>query len=113
MLQRNLRLRQRSLFRKVFAQGKSFSGKYVIIYVAEGPSKFGFVASKKVGTAVERNRAKRLMREVIRLNLDKIKENTQIICIARASIKGVSYSQVENSLLQSLRKAKVLKDSSN
>lgn len=109
MLQRNLRLRQKSLYRKVFAQGKSFSGKYVVIYISEGPSKFGFIASKKVGNAVMRNRAKRLMREVIRRHLDEIKENVQLICIARASLKGVSYTEVETSFLQTLRRAKVLK----
>ncbi|MEL1134887.1 ribonuclease P protein component [Desulfitobacterium sp. THU1] len=109
MLQRNLRLRQKSLFKKVFAQRKSFSGKYVVVYVAEGPSKFGFIASKKVGNAVVRNRAKRLMREVIRRHLLEIKENTQIICIARSSIKGVSYSEVENSLVKSLYRAKAIK----
>lgn len=108
MLKRNLRLRQKSLYRQVFAEGKSFSGKYVVVYLSEGPSKFGFIASKKVGNAVTRNRAKRLMREVIRRHLIEFKDNVQIICIARASIKGVSYSQVENSLLQTLKKAKIM-----
>lgn len=108
MLKRNLRLREKSLYKKVFAQGRSFSGRYVVIYITEGPSKFGFIASKKVGNSVIRNRAKRLMREVIRLHLLEIKENTQVICIARSSIKGVSYSQVENTFLQTLKKAKVI-----
>lgn|SRR5690554_916259 len=108
MLKRSLRLRQKSLYQRVFAHGKSYSGKYVVIYVAQGPAKFGFIASKKVGNAVVRNRAKRLMREVIRRHLPEIKENTQIICIARSSIRGVSYAEVERSILKSLERAKVL-----
>jgi ribonuclease P protein component len=109
MLQRNLRLREKTLFKKVFAQGKSFSGKYVVVYISEGPSKIGFIASKKVGNSVVRNRAKRLMREVIRLHLSELKPNMQIICIARASLKGVSYFQVENTMLQTLSKAKIFR----
>lgn len=109
MLPRKLRLREKSLYRAVFAHARSFSGKYVVIYIKEGPSRFGFIASKKVGNAVVRNRAKRLMREVIRLHLSEIQDNTQIICIARASIRGVSYSMVENTLLQTLRKAKIIR----
>lgn len=108
MLRRNLRLREKSLYKKVFAQGKSFSGKYVVVYVTEGPTKFGFIASKKVGNSVIRNRAKRLMREVIRLHILEIKKDTQVICIARSSIKGVSYLQVENTFLQTLKKARVI-----
>lgn len=109
MLAQNLRLRHKKDYNLVFAQGKSFSNRYVVLYIMEGTkSKYGFIASKKVGNAVQRNRAKRLMREVIRKNLSQIKPNFEIICIARANIKGVSYWEVENNCLNTLKKAKTL-----
>lgn len=107
MLARNLRLRHRKDYKMVFAQGKSFSNRYVVFYIMEGPSKYGFIASKKVGNAVLRNRAKRLMREVIQRHLSELKPNFEIICIARANLKGVSYWEVENSCLNSLKKARL------
>lgn len=109
MLHRGLRLRQKAGYKAIFNSGKSYPGKYVVIYVLRGPAKIGFIASKKVGNAVERNRAKRLMREVIRLNLPEIEGGVQIICIARPAIKGVSCQRVEESLLQTLQRAKVIK----
>ncbi|WP_425805863.1 ribonuclease P protein component [Desulfitobacterium sp. Sab5] len=108
MLARNLRLRRNKDYKTVFAQGKSFSSKYVVFYIMGGTKKYGFIASKKVGNAVQRNRAKRLMREVIRRHLSELPQNLEIICIARASLKGVSYSEVERCVLNALKKAKVL-----
>jgi len=110
MLQRKFRLRQKAGFKTIFELGKNYSDKYVAVYIlSKDPSRFAFIASKKVGNAVQRNRAKRLMREVIRLHLSEIKIDKQIICIARARIKGVSYSEVENSMINIFRKANILK----
>lgn len=109
MLQKKLRLRQKSEYKTVFNLGTSYVNKYVVIYVLSGPRKFGFIASKKVGNSVQRNRAKRLLREVIRLNMSVIEEDRQIILIARSRIRGVSYSEIERSLKQTLAKAKLLK----
>lgn len=113
MLQRNLRLRLKSSYKTVFAKGKSFPGKYVVIYIYlhndDNIRKFGFIASKKVGNSVQRNRARRLMREVVRINLPAITEGVEIICIARPGIKGVSYFEVEKTMIQIFKRAKVIK----
>lgn len=110
MIPRNFRLKKKSEFKKIFEAGKSYPGKYTVLIIMKGSNKkkFGFIASKKVGNAVERNRARRLMREVIRLNISHIIEGAQIICIARATIKGASYNDVEKVILQSLKRSKML-----
>jgi len=108
MLKRELRLRKKSNIKEVFAGGKNYSVKHVAIYVLKGPKRFGFIASKKVGNSVQRNRAKRLMREVIRIHLSQIRNDTQIILIARANIKGVSYLEVEKTMMNMLKNANVL-----
>lgn len=109
MLPKRLRLRHKSQFKKIFEAGRSYPGKFTVIYVLSGERKVGFIASKKVGNSVMRNRARRLMREVIRLHLDEIDGNVQIILIARPAIRGVSYREVEQSLLPMLKRARVLR----
>lgn len=108
MLKKKFRLRKKSSIKKAFTEGKNYSTKHVAIYVIKGPKRFGFIASKKVGNAVQRNRAKRLMREVIRLHLSEIKNDIQIILIARPRIRGVSYLEVEESIMNMLKRANVL-----
>ena len=102
MLNKTWRLRLGSDFKSVFAAKNSCASKYVVVYVHRGERKYGFIASKKVGNAVARNRAKRLMREVVRLHLTELNPNQQIIFIARPAIKGISYREVEKVMLSLL-----------
>ncbi|MDQ7092454.1 ribonuclease P protein component [Desulfosporosinus sp. PR] len=109
MLKRELRLRKKSGFQAIFANGKNFSAKYAAVYIFKGDKQsFGFIASKKIGNSVQRNRAKRLLREVIRLHILEIKPDLQIIFIARAKIKGVSFIEVETSIMMMLKRANAL-----
>ncbi len=108
MLPSNFRLRKKLEYKTVFAAGKSYPGKYTVLIILKGSKKIGFIASKKVGNSVVRNRARRLMREVIRLHLSDIIQDVQIICIARSTIKGATYSEVEKAMLESLQRAKLL-----
>lgn len=109
MLQKKWRLRLKSEYKSVFENNKSIAVKHVVLYLYRGSRKCGFIASKKVGNAVQRNRAKRLMREVIRLHWNQLAEDIQIIFIARPSIKGISYFEVERSILYALRKSGAIK----
>jgi ribonuclease P protein component len=65
------RVRRKAEFQRVFDSGLRVPSRYFTLLVANGPgrvSRLGIVASRKLGDAVRRNRAKRLIREVFRVN---------------------------------------------
>jgi ribonuclease P protein component len=77
-------------YRAVFDAGRSIAGRYIVIWSkpAEGTARrVGVVTSKRaLHTAVERNRARRLMREAFRLNQHTLRDGVDLILIARARI---------------------------
>jgi len=107
------KLRKQKEFERVFREGKSYGGSTVAFYFAESEVEFpraGFIASKKISKkAVIRNRAKRLMREVFRLNKHRLKP-VDIIFIARKGIVGKKFKEVEEDFLNLARKAGILKE---
>jgi ribonuclease P protein component len=63
------RIRRHAEFQHAFTAGTRYHGRYVTLVIAPnttGCTRLGLVASRKVGNAVTRNRAKRLIREVFR-----------------------------------------------
>ena len=106
-----LTLRKQSDFSRVYKQGKSRGGRFAVILYKRNGLKFtrtAFVASKKVGNSVERNRSRRLMRAAYRAIEPKVKIGYDIIFVARAAITECREPEVERQLRKSLEGAGIL-----
>jgi ribonuclease P protein component len=92
------RLSSPNAFRSVFTNGRSHARGVVVVYVAKraegGQPRVGYVVSRKVGGAVARNRAKRLLREAMRLEGAGLPDGLDLVVVARPSIAGTSYQTV-------------------
>ena len=111
-----LTLRKQNDFSHVYKQGKSRGGRFAVIIYKKNGLKYtrtAFVASKKVGNSVDRNRSRRLMREAYRSIESNIKRGYDIIFVARASIKECKESDVERQLKKSLEGAGILTGNSH
>ncbi len=73
------------------------------------PIRLGVVTSKKIGNAVIRNRARRLLRETFRLHQHDFIQPIDLVLIARQSIVKKSFGEVEKDFVQALRRGRILK----
>ena len=103
-------LRKKSDFDAIYRAGRSVPDKYVVLFLRKNDlpySRTAFLASKKVGNSVQRNRAKRLMRESYRLNRDRFSAGYDLIFIARNTINGRKLRDVEKSMMNAAARGKV------
>ena len=74
--------------RRVFDQGRSLHTKRVVLFLAPGPGDSAVVAARRVGGAVERNRARRILREAWRQVSPQITDDADVVLVAREAIRG-------------------------
>lgn len=100
-------LRGQLNFDKVYKRGKSIADRHVILFRRKNgrdENRIAFLASKKVGNAVQRNRARRLMKEAYR-NIENFPfSGEDIIFIARKGIDKVKMKDVKRSMEMAIKR---------
>lgn len=95
-------------FSRVKAEGRRLVHGCLILNWAESKapvSRLGVVTSRKLGPAVARNRARRLMRECFRRHQRALKQKVDLVLIARNSINGRGLRDVEQDYLVAMKRA--------
>ena len=112
-LSKNQRLIKASLFREAFAQKKSFVGRFMVLWLREGEGaslRLGVVTSKKVSNrAFDRNRARRVLRDIFRRHRAEFSGEFDVVLIGRRNILSAPYEEVEAELLRLAGKAGLLR----
>ena len=129
-MQRKFRLTRSEDFKRVRRSGKSYAHPLVVLIVqthdqrsttaphalGEGPVdqpqiKVGVAAGRTVGSAVHRNRAKRLLREAMRTLLPNIASNLDLILIARPGLVTATLEETRQALLNVFGRAQIYRPS--
>ena len=92
-MNKTLSIKENHLFRALYHRGKSAAGTTMVVYVMkrrnQAVNRLGITVSVKLGCAVERNRARRRIRETYRLNETRLKCGFDIVIVARkAAVDG-------------------------
>ncbi len=113
-MNRNYRLRKAADFKRVRRSGRSYAHPFIVLVTmpANGErTQIGIIAGKSVGGAVQRNRAKRLVREAVRPLLTQLNHGWKIILICRSQILKTELPQIQAGLQELFTKARIMKAS--
>lgn len=111
-LGRARRLRHPAEFAAIKAKGARVVRRTLIVNAlrcGRETSRLGVVTSRKVGRAVDRSRARRLLREIFRRHREEFISTTDVVLVAMPPIRGRSYADVERDFLAAARGAHLMK----
>ena len=112
-MKRACTLKENYEFRRVYQRGSSAVNGSMVVYCRKnrlGRPRLGITASTKIGNAVTRNRARRRLREVFRLNRDKLQKGWDVILVARGRTVTASWREINDAFLRSCRKLNLLEE---
>ena len=100
-------------FRRLYNKGKTAVTPYLVIYCLKnnrGTRRVGYTVSTKLGKAVVRNRVRRRLREIYRLNSDRLVSGIDMIIVARGKCVGADYHKMEKAFLRACHELGLIKE---
>lgn len=94
-------------FRRLYSKGKSAANPWVVVYCRKngrGYNQLGITVSTKIGKAVVRNRIRRRLREIYRLDEAGLKKGLDIVIVARMRCRGSQYRELEHAVRKAFAK---------
>jgi ribonuclease P protein component len=112
-MKRKYRLRKSTDFKRVRRLGKSYAHPFIVLIKhpnQEGKSRFGIAAGRSIGNAVQRNLAKRRLREIVRTRISGILDGWDIVILARHAIRNATHSELQSAFDELIKRAELSKD---
>ena len=113
-LSREIRIKHGRDFARARTQGKRIANGCLVAnwldLAGDGRTRVGVITGRKIGESVQRSRARRLLREAFRLHQRELKHPVDLVLVARPSIVGKSFADVERDFLTALRRGRLLKE---
>ncbi len=118
-------VKEHHLYNKAYRSSKRFFGRYVCVYILKDTharllqkshprklivNRFGISVSKKIGGAVKRNRAKRIIRAGYAPLEDKLKVGYIIIVSAKPEIDGKKSTEIQSEMRYAFKKLDMFKE---
>lgn len=105
-------LKENNVFRRLYYKGANAGNRYLVIYCrrnALGVNRLGLTVSTRLGHAVVRNRVRRRLREVVRLNEGRLQNGYDIVLVARSAAVEAEFTALTRAFLMAADKVGVLK----
>ncbi len=113
-LTRAMRIRQRRDFARLRQTGQRIAVGSMVLNWKELPnnslSRMAVITTKKLGPAITRTRARRLLRECFRLHQHDLRAPLEMVLVARRGMLGKKLTDVESDYLSALHSANLLKE---
>ena len=111
-MKKTVSLKENHLFRRAYHRGKTAADSRLALYArrnGQRGSRLGLTVSTKLGHAVVRNRVRRRLREIDRLNEDRLSAGWDVVVVARVRAASSDYHQLERSFLKLADKLSLVK----